>query len=160
MEENESVISAINVTSSEVKCPGCGGTIGILPYLPQYLAGIPAERYTVGLDEAWARSSTQMKEKIRNTLWRKSSGKAAAENLKTDFYNVKFRYVLAPVYLATYTYKKKKHPVAINGQTGETYCDVHSYLPKVLVTAGIILFILLTVLFMRSTFSFNVVFNR
>ena len=29
MEENESVISAINVTGSEVKCPGCGGTIGI-----------------------------------------------------------------------------------------------------------------------------------
>ena len=128
----------------------------MLPYSPQYLAGIPAERYTVGLDEAWERSKTQMKDRIRNTLWRKSSGKAAAEDLKTDFYNVKFRYILAPVYLATYRYKKTKRPVAINGQTGETYCDAPTYLPVLLVIAGILLLAWLIAFFISFTFGFNI----
>ena len=36
MSENKPFIAAVNVTSSEVRCPGCGGTIGI-KYDPESL---------------------------------------------------------------------------------------------------------------------------
>ena len=68
----------------------------------------------------------------------------------TDYYNVKFRYLLAPVYIARYTFGKESYQVAINGQTGKTYCEAPTYLLKlilliiliVLVGLGISVFIM------------------
>jgi hypothetical protein len=42
-----------------------------VPYSPEYLAGIPAERYTVGLNEAWERAKSQMPSKIEKSILRK-----------------------------------------------------------------------------------------
>ena len=60
-------------------------------------------------------------------------GSAPSVDLSTNYYNVKFRYLLAPVYLATYSCDKYRLKVAINGQTGETYCDVPTYIGKLIV---------------------------
>ena len=102
----------------------------MVPYSPEYLAGIPAERYTVGLNDGWERAKLQIGEKIKKSLWRKFFMKAVVDKINTNYYNVKFRYVLAPIYLATYKCKGRVHTVAINGQTGKTYCEVPTFLLK------------------------------
>lgn len=120
----------------------------MVPYSPKYLAGIPAERYTVGLNDGWERAKTQIRDKIKRTLNRKYRMKAAIDAIVTNYYNVKFRYVLAPIYLATYTCGKKTHTVAINGQTGKTYCEVPTFLiPMVLIPLVIILLVLVLFFF-------------
>jgi ribosomal protein S27E len=115
----------------------------MVPYSPKYLAGIPAERYTVGLNDGWERAKTQIRDKIKRTLNRKYRMKANIDSIVTSYYNVKFRYVLAPIYLATYTCGKNTHTVAINGQTGKTYCEVPTFLLKLVL---IPLFVLIAVL--------------
>ena len=62
------------------------------------------------------------------------------EEIVTNHYDVKFRYVLAPIYLATYRFGKQTFPVAINGQTGETYCDVPTNIKKLIILGIIALF--------------------
>ena len=116
----------------------------MVPYSPKYLAGIPAERYTVGLNDGWERAKEQIRAKTKRTLQRKYFMKAVIDAINTNYYNVKFRYVLAPIYLATYTCGKKTLPVAINGQTGKTYCEVPSFLAKLIVIPMVFMFVLVT----------------
>ena len=70
-------------------------------------------------------------------MLRKFFMKACVDAINTNYYNVKFRYVLAPIYLASYKYGKITFPVAINGQTGQTYCEAPTYIP-LLVVLGVI----------------------
>lgn len=100
-----------------------------VPYSPEYLAGIPAERYTVGLNEAWERAKIQIPEKIKRGIQRKQGFFSFIEELATNYYNVKFRYLLVPMYFASYRYKKHRFPVVINGQTGKTFCDAPTIVP-------------------------------
>lgn len=119
----------------------------MVPYSPKYLAGIPAERYTVGLNDGWERAKTQIRDKIKRTLNRKYRMKAAIDAIVTSYYNVKFRYVLAPIYLATYTCGKKTHTVAINGQTGKTYCEVPTFMLKLVLIPLFVLIVVLLLFF-------------
>ncbi len=115
----------------------------MVPYSPEYLAGIPAERYTVGLNEGWERTKKMMEERIKKSLNRKLGLTLFLENLTTNYYDVKFRYLLAPVYFASYRYKKKKMLVVINGQTGKTFCYAPTFIPKIVISCIIILLVLL-----------------
>ena len=119
----------------------------MVPYSPKYLAGIPAERYTVGLNDGWERAKTQIRDKIKRTLNRKYRMKASIDAIVTSYYNVKFRYVLAPIYLATYTCGKKTHTVAINGQTGKTYCEVPTFMLKLVLIPLFVMIVVLLLFF-------------
>ena len=121
----------------------------LVPYSPEYLAGIPAERYTVGLNDAWRRATAQIADKLKNQIGHYELERQAGDTidnvlLSTNYYNVKFRYLLAPMYLASYRYGKKVYQVAINGQTGAAYCDTPSnrWIPKLII--GIALSIVVT----------------
>ena len=117
----------------------------LVPYAPEYLAGFAAERYTVGLNDGWERAKILIDKKLKNDIGLREKQLHRGDTVKkvdlsTNYYNVKFKYIMAPMYLATYTYGNKRYAVAINGQTGATYCDAPSNLWK------IILFIILGVL--------------
>lgn len=119
----------------------------MVPYTAKYLAGIPAERYTVGLNDGWERAKEQIREKTKRILNRKFFMKATIDAINYSFYNVKFRYVLAPIYLATYKCGRKTFPVAINGQTGKTYCKYPTFLGKLVVIPLIVILAVLTLFF-------------
>jgi Zn finger protein HypA/HybF involved in hydrogenase expression len=109
----------------------------MVPYKPEYLAGFVAERYTVGLNDGWERAKVKIAEKLKQDIGeyervRNRGDRVGKVNLSTNYYNVKFKYLLAPMYLATYTYGGRTYSVAINGQSGETYCDAPSYLWKII----------------------------
>ena len=119
----------------------------MVPYTAKYLAGIPAERYTVGLNDGWERAKEQIREKTKRILNRKFFMKATIDAINYSFYNVKFRYVLAPIYLATYKCGRQTFPVAINGQTGKTYCKYPTFLGKLVVIPLIVILAVLTLFF-------------
>lgn len=119
----------------------------MVPYTPKYLAGIPAERYTVGLNDGWERAKEQIRAKTKRILNRKFFMKATIDAINYSFYNVKFRYVLAPIYLATFKCGRKTYPVAINGQTGKAYCKFPTFLGKLVVIPLIVILLSLLVFF-------------
>ena len=54
------------------------------------------------------------------------------EKIATNYYGVKFRCLMAPMYLATYRFGKKTLQVAINGQTGETFCEAPTKIGRII----------------------------
>lgn len=117
-----------------------------VPYSPEYLAGHPAERYTIGLNDGWKRAKAEMPRPLQKAIEKHEEkmhgGTPVRVRFSTNYYNVKYRYLLAPVYLARYRYGRKTYQVAINGQTGQTYFDAPTYLLKMillLVAAGILI---------------------
>ncbi|MBR4431199.1 MAG: hypothetical protein IKS75_07880 [Clostridiales bacterium] len=109
----------------------------LVPYAPEYLAGFAAERYTVGLNDGWERAKVYIDQKLRHDIGEheriEHRGDCVKEvKLSTNYYNVTFKYILAPMYLATYKHANKTYNVAINGQTGATFCDAPSYLWKII----------------------------
>ena len=118
-----------------------------VPYSPEYLAGIPAERYTIGLNEAWERSKKQMPEKIEHSIRRKHGFFNFIESVVTNYYNVRFRYLLVPMYFARYRYKKHRFPVVINGQTGKTFCDAPTIVPFIVLPCIGVFLILMFLIF-------------
>ncbi len=119
-----------------------------IPYSPEYLAGIPAERYTLGLNDGWEIAKTQITKILKKAVHR-FNRHLRVDDIVTSYYDVKFRYVLAPIYLATYRFGKLTFPVAINGQTGDIYCDVPTHLQKLIILAiiGLLVATALSVLF-------------
>lgn len=104
----------------------------LVPYDPKYLAGIVAERYTVGLNEGWEKAKVQIAKKLRTDIGTAEMNKHGGDTvgrvqLSTNYYNVKFKYILAPIYLATYKYANKTYQVAVNGQSGAVDCDAPSW---------------------------------
>lgn len=111
-----------------------------VPFSAGYLAGIPAVRYTLGLNEGWECSKKHIAEKLKKDV-NKSNRDLRIKGIVTNYYNVKFRCLMAPMYLAQYRFGKRVFQVAINGQTGKTYCDVPTKIKKIILlgTFGIIL---------------------
>lgn len=135
----------------------------LVPYEPEYLAGFAAERYTVGLNDGWERAKGLITKKLQKDIGNYEMKRVRGDTVKTvklstNYYNVKFKYILAPIYLATYKYGDKVFNVAINGQTGAVFCDTPSYFWK------LILFIILGIIgtmFLRGliTLIFGTIFG-
>ena len=107
-----------------------------VPYSPEYLAGIPAERYTLGLDYCWERSKEQITRILKKDINR-ADRRQTVDWIRTNYYNVKFRCLLAPMYFGLYRYRKNTYYVAINGQTGKTLFSVPRYFAKMIIIAVI-----------------------
>ncbi|MCR4767140.1 MAG: hypothetical protein K5875_04195 [Saccharofermentans sp.] len=126
-----------------------------VPYSPEYLAGIPAERYTLGLNTCWSIAKMEMEPVLRKEI-EKNYEHIMVSWIKSNYYNVRFRCLLAPVYFGSFKHGKKTYPVAINGQTGQAFFDVPTYILKLIlicIAAGIIIlaaFILYMYLFPDS----------
>jgi len=94
------------------------------PYLPEYLAGFMSERYSVGTDEGWKRGRTRMDELMNKQIQeeiKKSYGanSVRSQQVKTGYSNVAYKYMLLPVWMLSFRYRKQIYRVMINGQTGK-----------------------------------------
>ncbi|MCR4924067.1 MAG: hypothetical protein K5931_08695 [Lachnospiraceae bacterium] len=93
-------------------------------YKPEYLAGFSAERYSVGLKDSWEKAKNLISAKIRGLI----SDKIISENradrvrnlsLRTSYSNIKYKYLLMPVWISSFTYKGKIYQFMVNGQSGK-----------------------------------------
>lgn len=124
------------------------------PYAPEFIAGFLAERYTVGLDDGWQIAKDQIKNKLRGEIGEYEKKKEYADTVdkvdfNTDFAKVTFKYVLAPIWIANFTFNNQVYNFVVNGQTGKIAGKSPVSVPKVILTialaiiACIILYLLL-----------------
>lgn len=96
----------------------------LVPYRPELVAGFIAERYSIGLKDAWntaqegirKRLNTSIDKHIRTT-WHAS--RADSIHFSTLFQNLKYKYILIPVWISSFKYKGKLFQFVVNGQTGK-----------------------------------------
>ena len=93
---------------------------GLVEYDPGYLAGWQAKTYDVLLPQAWEIAKEEMRERAKRACY-SDTGSSHVRNFRmtADFADERWRYVLLPVYLASYHFDDHTFQVMVNGQTGE-----------------------------------------
>ena len=107
-----------------------------LPYTPETLSGMAAEIYTIGIDEAWNYAKTVgLKKEIMESARANENADCYRDlQYSTEFYNVKFKYVLVPVYLAGCRYGGKIYNVVASGTNGRGKCNRPISIAKFIIT--------------------------
>lgn len=93
-------------------------------YRPEYIAGFAAERYSVGLKDAWQKAKEIIKDKLRGLCARKLENDHNADTTRnvqvsTKFSNITYKYLLLPIWISSFTYNGKVYQFMVNGQSGK-----------------------------------------
>lgn len=93
-------------------------------YKPEYIAGFGAERYSIGLRDAWAKAKEFITRILRGEITNKIQREHATSGVSslsvdTSYSNIKYKYLLLPVWISSYKYNGKTYQFMINGRTGK-----------------------------------------
>lgn len=95
-----------------------------LAYRPEYIAGFGAERYSVGLKEAWEKAKNFIMNRLKGLIESKIKDEHHADSTKdlkmtTTYQNITYKYLMLPIWISSFTYKDKVYQFMVNGQTGK-----------------------------------------
>lgn len=91
-------------------------------YSKEYLAGFYANHYDKDVKSSWSEAKEYMDDQIKKTIVANYHADVVDYlNVSTIHSNVTYKYVLMPVYVLNYRYKKKDYAVNINGNTGKVF---------------------------------------
>lgn len=90
-------------------------------YNKDYVAGFSAEKYDTSLKDGFGVAKDQMDDVIRKRII-DSYGADVVDylNVNTTYTNTKFNYMLLPLWVCAYVYRKKGYRFLINGRTGKS----------------------------------------
>ena len=90
-------------------------------YQPEYLAGFAAEKPQISLEEGWGAGQQimegQLTQDAREDILRHAD-EARVENIEASYQDTRYKLMLLPAYLSSFTFKGKAYHIAINGQNG------------------------------------------
>ncbi|MBN1934119.1 MAG: hypothetical protein JW934_05620 [Anaerolineae bacterium] len=91
----------------------------LVAYEPAYLAGWQAQAYDIQLKPGWEIGKQKMRDQAKDACYGDiSSSHVRNFSMTANFGQERWRYVLLPVYLSTYTYNNQVYHAMVNGQTG------------------------------------------
>ena len=93
-------------------------------YKPEYLAGFTAERYSIGLKDAWEKAKDFIRKKLTGNVREKirknnHADKAEVNSLSTTYANITYKYLMLPVWISAFKYNGKTYQFMVNGQSGK-----------------------------------------
>lgn len=108
-------------------------------YKPEYVAGFIAERYAVGIKDAWKMAKESIARKISGNVESKIRKEQNADHVRnlrltTSYADITYKYLLLPVWISSYKYKDKVYQFMVNGQTGKVSGKIPISIPKVIIT--------------------------
>ena len=108
------------ISQKDLSKLGYFDTENSLEYNSQYISGFNSERYSKSLDDSWDDAKKEADGTIRQRiLSRYHYDTLGYLNVSTNYSNIKYKYVLVPVWIIHYKYKKKIYPCILNGRTGK-----------------------------------------
>lgn len=92
----------------------------LVPYAPGFLAGFLAEKYSIGLRDGWEEAKKKIDRDIESGV-ESHIGADEVRNLaiNTSYQNTRYKYLLLPVWISSYTFNNKIYHFMVNGQTGK-----------------------------------------
>lgn len=93
-------------------------------YKPEYIAGFVSERYSIGLQDGWETAKNYIHNTLRSEITNKIYRECHADhvsglNFSTEYDNIKYKYLLLPVWLSSFKYNGKLFRFMVNGETGK-----------------------------------------
>lgn len=91
----------------------------LMAYEPGFLAGWQAQAYQTTLTDAWESGKSLIRENARQACYQDIPTHHIRNfSMSADFEDEEWRYILLPVYLASYQFEDEIYQLMINGQTG------------------------------------------
>ncbi len=111
-------------------------------YKPEYIAGFVAERYSVGLKDAWATATRKINTLIENGIRDEVQNRFHADTVdsvrfSTTHSKPSYKYLMLPLWMSAFQYKQKSYHFMVNGQTGKVGGKTPISVPKVILTVVI-----------------------
>ena len=87
-----------------------------------------AERYSVGLKDAWEKAKEFIRQRLRSVIESEIRSRHNADhvrnyNASTAFSNITYKYLMLPVWMSAFKYKGKTYQFIVNGQSGKVGGD-------------------------------------
>jgi hypothetical protein len=118
--DDELVAASVGVDAGRLRSVEPFPTDGLIPYDAGYLAGWVVERYQIDLVNAASRSRQQMEATLRQLCAAEIPGDTYRNlDVNATFTDQRFKHILVPVWLLSYTYGTKSYQVLVNGVTGK-----------------------------------------
>ena len=113
----------------------------MVPYSPEYLAGMTAEKYTIGIDEAWNSVQEGPLKKMALDAACRNEHADCSENvsLSTQYSNITYKCVLVPVWLTGCKFGGKVYNVVAGGHNERGNCGRPVSIAKIALLIGLIL---------------------
>lgn len=116
-------------------------------YEEEYLLGFMAYHYDNQLQDCWDSAKGRIDRDLRSRiLGQYVHDRVAYLNVSTSHENVKYKYVMLPVYIGSYVYNKKNYNFYVNGSNGKVSGKTPVSVIKVLLT------ILISIAFLVGVF--------
>ena len=130
------------IDQSEINALAPFDTNHSFEYDKRYLAGFSSQHYVVRLKAGWDNAKIRMNAGIRNAILSGYNYDVVSYlNVNTTFNNIKYKYVLIPIWIGTYKYSNKSYRFISNGETGK----ITGKLPVSAVKVSILVLIILAV---------------
>ncbi|MDR0750903.1 MAG: hypothetical protein LBF62_15210 [Tannerellaceae bacterium] len=115
----------------------------------RFLSGFITEKYVLNMTTGYNIAKSKMEEDIRYAIRQAIGGdRQRINSAKTSFHNIKFKLILLPVYMSSYTYAGKRYHFFVNGRTGRVTGDrPYSVIKITLAVISVIILITLLALF-------------
>ena len=92
----------------------------LTPYQDEFLSGFVGESYQIGLPEGFEVAKGFMQPQIEESVRQDIGGDhQTISSLDTRYFDITFKHVLLPVWLAAYQYRDKTYRFVVNGRTGQ-----------------------------------------
>ena len=113
-----------------------------LVYDEGYLAGYNAEHYTITLEEGWFASKKKTEAIMKNEIVNSYNHDVVKNFYMEPVYsNIKYKYVLLPIWKSNYTFHNKNYYFIVNGSNGKVGGKMPVSFWKVFITILIIIII-------------------
>ena len=124
----------------------------LLPYKEEYLAGFIAQSYNVDMEEGFEEAKQHMVGDIDSTICRDIGGDHQRIGWKESaYFEITFKHLLLPVWLASYRYQEQVYQFLINARTGEVQGErPWSWVKITLTVLAVIALVVTIVIFSRS----------
>jgi DNA-directed RNA polymerase subunit RPC12/RpoP len=144
------------VNQAEVNRLSPFGTNDALAYDQRYLAGFSAEHYDVDVKAGWDIAKGLAKPYIeRAILSAYTYDVVDSLNVSTTYTNIKYKYVLIPLWMGHYSYNKKQYYFKVNGETSKLIGQYPVSPVKVTITVLVCLVILVGFVILFTVFGEN-----
>jgi len=97
----------------------------LVPYTPDALAGFSAEKYTIGINEAWNMGKVSgIKSKLEYAIrTNERADRVRKLQYSTEYTNVRYKYVLVPAWLTASVYNGQVYNVVASGHNNRGNCN-------------------------------------
>ncbi len=108
-----------SITQTNLSKLGGFDSDNAVEYHSQFLSGYSAERYDKSLDESWEDAQTVMRESLRRSIVEGYNADVVDYvHIDCNYSQRTYKYVLVPIWIFNYLYRKKNYPCIVNGRSG------------------------------------------